>query len=59
MNNKSISFSIIAIYFGICLPLVAEELRDSVDASIKSLIKSHNITGNPETDLPVEPITSP
>ena len=59
MNNKKVFFYIAVVFSGFFRFSDAEVLKDTSDTSIISLIRSHQITGNPEPDTLVEPINSP
>ena len=59
MNNKAVLFYLAVVFFGLSRFSDAEVLKDTADASIISLVRSHQITGNPEPDTLVEPFTSP
>ncbi|WP_422466767.1 cytochrome c peroxidase [Endozoicomonas sp. ALC013] len=59
MNNKTVFFYLGVVFFGLSRFADADLLTDISDASIGKLLRSHQITGTPEPDTPVEPFTSP
>ena len=59
MNSKTVFFYLGVVFFGLSGFVDADVLTNISDASIRKLLRSHQITGTPEPDTHVEPFTSP